>query len=221
MSEPIPSATVILLRDTPSGMKVLLLKRNSKIAYGGSWVFPGGRIDPEEFAAADNDDFQAARLAAVRETHEEAGIEINPDSMVFLSHWTTPTVRPKRFSTHFFLVPVNNKEVVVDGGEIHEYQWHTPKSALMEQSQTSIELPPPTFVSLIKLSQFDRSQAALVHFSKVEPLRIQPHYFNTEQGAVYLYNGDAGHASQDLSAVGPQHRLLQPKHGPWQYICEI
>ena len=47
----IPAATVILLRDIDGDGKpeVLMLRKNSKIAFGGMWVFPGGRIDPEDF----------------------------------------------------------------------------------------------------------------------------------------------------------------------------
>ena len=28
-----------------------MLRRNAKIDFGGMWVFPGGRIDPEDAAA--------------------------------------------------------------------------------------------------------------------------------------------------------------------------
>ena len=44
-TELIPAATVIVLRDTPDGLETLMLHKNSKIAFGGMWVFPGGRID--------------------------------------------------------------------------------------------------------------------------------------------------------------------------------
>ena len=39
------AATVILLRDSAQGMETLMLRKNSKIAFGGMGVFPGGRID--------------------------------------------------------------------------------------------------------------------------------------------------------------------------------
>lgn len=221
MSEPIPSATVVLLRDTPSGMKVLLLRRNSDIAYGGSWVFPGGRIDPHEFAAAGDDLLHAARLAAVRETAEEADVAIGVNDLVFLSHWTTPVIRPKRFSTWFFLASVTGKAVQVDGGEIHDFEWHTPIKALAAQVEGRIELPPPTFVTLTQLAPFTQVADALAHFRAAEPLQIQPNVVKAEAGLVYLYNGDAGHASQNPDAAGPRHRLLQPRTGPWQYICEL
>ena len=46
----IPAATVVLLRDAPGGVETLMLRRNSKLAFaGGAWVFPGGRIDPEDY----------------------------------------------------------------------------------------------------------------------------------------------------------------------------
>ena len=52
MSEPIPSATVVLLREANETIEVLLLKSNSKIAYGGMWVYPGGKIDAADYEKA-------------------------------------------------------------------------------------------------------------------------------------------------------------------------
>ncbi len=46
--ELIPAATVILAKDAEPGIEVLMLRRNSAIAFGGAWVFPGGRVDPED-----------------------------------------------------------------------------------------------------------------------------------------------------------------------------
>ena len=221
MSEPIPSATVVLLRDTPSGMKVLLLRRNSNIAYGGSWVFPGGRIDAEEFSVAGEDSLQAARLAAVRETAEEASVVIGEQDLVFFSHWTTPVIRPKRFSTWFFLAPVTEKSVQIDGGEIHDFEWHTPAGALQAQAAGEIELQPPTFVTLTQLLPFTAVADALTHFSAREPVYIQPNVVKTESAMVYLYDGDAGHREQNPDLPGIRHRLLQPRSGAWQYLCEL
>lgn len=220
MSTLIPSATVVLLRDTPSGLKVLLLRRNSDIAYAGSWVFPGGRIDPEEFAAAGDDPLQAARLAAVRETEEEAGIIVTEPELVYFSHWTTPVIRPKRFSTWFFLAPVTAEDVRIDDGEIHDFEWHTPVSALQARSEQRIELQPPTFVTLTHLLPFNTVDHALAHFAAIPPLQIQPNVVKGAEGVVYLYNGDAGHATQDPFLPGPRHRLLQPADGDWQYLYE-
>ena len=45
----IPAATVVLLRDYSSQLEVLMLHKASQIAFGGMWVFPGGRIDDADY----------------------------------------------------------------------------------------------------------------------------------------------------------------------------
>src|SRR5689334_14483406 len=102
MSNGVPAATVVLVRDGADGLETLLLRRNSKIAFGGMWVFPGGRIDESDWRGlVAGDELAAARRAAVRETHEEAGLVIAEGSLVALSHWTPPAMAPKRFLTWF------------------------------------------------------------------------------------------------------------------------
>ena len=113
---PVPAATVVLLRESPE-VEVLMLRKNSRIAFGGMWVFPGGRIDPED-AAANGDPEGTARNAAARETREEAGIAAAPDDFVWFAHWTPPPSTPKRFATWFFAARAGEHSVSIDGGEI-------------------------------------------------------------------------------------------------------
>ncbi len=88
LTPPIPAATVILYREAETGpAQHLLIERTAKMAFAaGALVFPGGRIDAGDRAAAaepaiftnpphDADD-TAARIAAVREAIEEVGIAI-------------------------------------------------------------------------------------------------------------------------------------------------
>src|SRR5687767_3671574 len=43
------AATVILLRDTPSGPEVYVLRRQATMAFAsGQYVFPGGSVDPRD-----------------------------------------------------------------------------------------------------------------------------------------------------------------------------
>ena len=37
-SEPIDAATVVVARDSADGVEVLMLRRNSKIYFGGMWA---------------------------------------------------------------------------------------------------------------------------------------------------------------------------------------
>ena len=79
LPEPIPAATLVLMRERSGGSpELLVMERTGHMAFAaGALVFPGGRIDPEDRAAAArfrNISEAAARLAAVRETIEETGI---------------------------------------------------------------------------------------------------------------------------------------------------
>ena len=48
-TEPQAAATVLLVRDSQeSGIEVFLVERASKANFGGAYVFPGGKVDPED-----------------------------------------------------------------------------------------------------------------------------------------------------------------------------
>ena len=102
--EGIPAATVILVRDSDAGLETLMLRRNSKVSFGGMWVFPGGRIDDADRDGLDSaDEIAVARRAAVREAEEEAGLAIDEHLLLPFSHWTPPPMTPRRFLTWFFI----------------------------------------------------------------------------------------------------------------------
>jgi 8-oxo-dGTP pyrophosphatase MutT (NUDIX family) len=78
LPDPIPAATLVLMRARDRGPPELLVtERAGRMAFAaGALVFPGGRIDAEDediaagFALPD----AAARIAAIRETIEETGL---------------------------------------------------------------------------------------------------------------------------------------------------
>ena len=46
---PQAAATVLLVRDSKDeGIEVFLVERASKANFGGAFVFPGGKVDPED-----------------------------------------------------------------------------------------------------------------------------------------------------------------------------
>ncbi len=214
---PIPSATVILLRNAGGTLETLLLRRNSKISFhGGAWVFPGGRIDPEDHAPGQDDMLAAARRAAVRESQEEAGLNIALDDLIWISHWTTPEGRPERYSTWFFLAAAQDEAVQIDGEEIHDHRWAQPHHALASQRTGEIELPPPTFVTLTKLATYRATHEALASFTKREPEIFVPRYKPVSGGICSLYQDDVGYPDIDLDRPGRRHRLWMVDSG-WRY----
>lgn len=85
--EGIPAATIIIYRACPDGgaPQVLMTVRSRTMAFaGGMAVFPGGRVDPADFALAETTaeeaglalDEAAHQIAAIRETLEETGLAL-------------------------------------------------------------------------------------------------------------------------------------------------
>lgn len=162
----VAAATVLLLRDAEAGLEVLTLRRNSKIAFGGMWVFPGGRVDADELDLAD--ELGSARRAAARETTEEAGLVVPEEQMVAWSHWQPPSSSAmnqkgplRRFSTWFFAAHAPEGAVVIDDGEITEHAWTTPQAALARHAAGEIEIVPPTWITLTELAAHGEAAAAL------------------------------------------------------------
>ncbi len=80
-----PAATVLLLRDTPQGVEVLMTRRSMTASFApGAYVFPGGGIDAADAQAhataarrATQTDLRLTQaIAAIRESFEELGILI-------------------------------------------------------------------------------------------------------------------------------------------------
>ena len=214
-----PAATVVVLRDCDVGIEVLLAKRSSKLAFhGGAWVFPGGRVDPEDYADDPEDVIAAARRAAAREAMEEAGVHVDHVTLVHVSNWTTPDIAPKRFATWFFAGRAGEGDGVADGVETDALAWFRPADALEARSRGEIELAPPQYVTLLALEGFDDVDAALRALAVQEPFDFQPRFhFGDDGAALCLYEGDVAFA--DVTAVdadGPRHRLVMEKVS-WRY----
>ena len=78
-----PAATVLLLRDGPNGVEVLMTRRSATASFApGAYVFPGGGIDAADAQAhpharrrATQSDLHLTQaIAAIRESFEELGI---------------------------------------------------------------------------------------------------------------------------------------------------
>jgi 8-oxo-dGTP pyrophosphatase MutT (NUDIX family) len=212
------AATVIVLRDGDEGVETLLLRRNSKLGFaGGMWVFPGGRIDEVDVVPG-GDEEATARRAAVREAREEAGIELDPDELVALSHWTPDRAsRHKRFATWFFVGTAAPGDVVIDGGEIIDHVWARPSVALDLHAAAEVELLPPTFVTLADLAAHRDAPAVLDAARAGGVPRYLTRMLKHDGALVALWAGDAGYEAGDPSLGGPQHRLLMGTL-PWRYV---
>lgn len=214
----IPAATVVLLRDADAGPEILMLRKNSKIAFGGMWVFPGGRIDDEDFVngvseeeTARND---AARVAAARESKEEAGIDLDTDAFVWFAHWTPPPSTPKRFATWFYAARATEQTIEIDGGEIEDHRWIRAADALARHTAGEIDLVPPTWITLYHISRYDSVDAVLERFRSNDPRYYSTRVVKNKDGIrVAMWAGDAGYDDWDADVEGSRHRLVMPESG--------
>ncbi|MDH4146971.1 MAG: NUDIX domain-containing protein [Acidimicrobiia bacterium] len=219
-----PAATVILVRDGREGVEALLLRRDEGLAFhGGSWVFPGGRLDPEDFErAGSEDEVAAARFAAAREAKEEADLDLTPDEMVPFSHWTTPKGRNRRFSTSFFVGLAPAGEVTVDDGEIRAFGWLTAARAIADCDRGELQLAAPGYVSLLRLARYGSAAEAVEHTRSHAYEVFKPRIAKAGDGQVHsLYQEDVSYESLDLGLRGPLHRTLMLVNGGFRYIREF
>ena len=190
-ARPRDAATVILLRGGHERLEVLLVKRNPEQRFmGGAWVFPGGAVDAHE---AEGD--HPHRVAAVRETEEEAGITLpGTDALVPYSRWVTPEEIRIRFDTLFFLAEVDpEQEATPDGRECVDARWLTPEAALQAYAQGEIVLVFPTIKTLQQLAAHPHAEAALAAARNrtVEP--VIPRVVMGDEGPKVFLPGEPGY----------------------------
>lgn len=220
MKNTIPASTIMLARDFEGSLEVLLLKRNKALAFAaGLWVFPGGKIEPDEIEKSE-DDLEAAKIAAVRETKEESNLDIHIDDLIFFSHWTTPAIQPRRFSTWFFFggIDQNLSKVTIDDSEIKNHIWLHPQAALDQVEEGKLAMMPPTIVSLQLIRKCQTVGEAKEVLQKHEPIFTLPVLELKDGKMMCMYKGDAGYESGDSEKVGARHRMiLDMKKGKYDF----
>ena len=230
-TEATPAATVVVLRENPGELRentgeleVLLVRRNSRGAFGGMWVFPGGQVDDadraeaaarlqgrREATVAIPDEIDAARIAAVREAREEAGIELDVEGLELLSFWMPPPEAPRRFATWFFLgVAPDDSEVVVDDSEIREFRWLTAQAAMDARNSAAMAMAPPTYMTLWWVARHGDAASALASVAgrPVEAYETRMFPASGDMPAMAAWLGDAGFADGNMSRPGPRRRLV-------------
>lgn len=214
-----PASTVVLLRNSDNGLETLLLRRNKALQFaGGLWVFPGGALDQADFDAAGGDVIAASRIAAAREAQEESGLLPDLEDMVLLSHWTTPVVEPKRFSTWIYAAPLaTDVEVVIDGSEIHDSRWISVRDAVTAHEAGDLATLPPTYVTLRSLLPYENVGQMIAAERVSHAPEVFPVVGKENDQLVVMLAGDAGYDSADAAAEGARHRALFTG-SRWEYI---
>jgi 8-oxo-dGTP pyrophosphatase MutT (NUDIX family) len=214
------AATVVLLRDGPEGLEVLMIERPDRGSFAGAWVFPGGKLEESDngpLGDATAPEEADGRRAAVRETREETGLDVDESGLVTLSVWDPPPGIPLRIRTWFFLIEAPGGELGLQPDEAVTAEWLTPADALQRHARGEFTLYPPTWVTLHGLQDAADVAGALAT-ARVNGIRI----FETQvrrgpDGPVFYWREDAEYEGDRADAAsGPRHRL-EVAHNPWIY----
>lgn len=222
------AATVVLLRDGERGLEVLLAERpRDRGSFAGAWVFPGGAVDEADAGGASVDTEDAARRAAVRETREEIGLQLDRGELVPFSHWTPPKGAPKQLRTTFFAVRVPDGEIRPAPDEVAAVEWIRPVDALDRHAAGSMTLWPPTWVTLHGLAHAASVDEALAELrdGDVKPFVARL----SDDGTTILWQEDDEYDNERErerdpavpddapDAEGNRHRLMMDRL-PWVYL---
>jgi 8-oxo-dGTP pyrophosphatase MutT (NUDIX family) len=164
------AATVMVVRDRPD-LQVFVVLRNAALEFApGATVFPGGAVDPSDADIARDLGVDEFRVAAARECLEEAGIPLDPATLVEFDRWVTPEGAPRRYDTRFFLARApEGHDGVHDGSELIASAWVRPIDALDAHARGEIELILPTQRSLEVLARYPSVEALWAELVQERP----------------------------------------------------
>jgi 8-oxo-dGTP pyrophosphatase MutT (NUDIX family) len=174
----------MIVDDRPE-LHVLMLRRRAASQFvPGMDVFPGGGVDAADVARPDgvalDDAAASARLglasgglaywmAAVRETAEEAGLELVPDALHYVARWITPLGPPRRYDTRFFVAPLPPGQTpVADQSEAVHAEWLRPADALADVAAGRRAMLPPTVGMLRILASYAGSAELIEAAARAE-----------------------------------------------------
>jgi 8-oxo-dGTP pyrophosphatase MutT (NUDIX family) len=184
--------------------EILMVRRNDKAAFmGGSYVFPGGRVDegdrppagvplgPPTFPDLNAAEEACFRMAAVRELQEEANVYLTVDDLHPFAHWVTPEIETRRFDTRFFLARMpQGQQAKHDESETTALEWLSPNQAIVKFERRELLLPPPTWTSIRQLAKHSSIDEVFERARSRKIVRVMPGFIKTEKEFVLTLPGD-------------------------------
>lgn len=174
------AASVLLLREGAEGFEIFIQHRVSTMDFAaGMVVYPGGRVDAQDGAEADEGTLEAALLAehsqqwkrtsvwadgegrarhnageilaaARREVFEETGLLLDADQLHPWANWVTPAGMPRRFDTYFFVAALRpGQEPVHQTTEAVISTWISPVALFAALGRGELKMMRPTQRTLL------------------------------------------------------------------------
>ena len=81
-------------------------------------------------------------------------LELATNELAYISHWVTPKIEKRRYSTRFFIARTTDQLAVHDGVEGVESKWINPEEALQECKSGNFPMIMPTIKNLEMICGF-------------------------------------------------------------------
>ncbi|MDG2061729.1 MAG: NUDIX hydrolase [SAR86 cluster bacterium] len=137
------------------------------------------------------------RESVLKEMCKKEQITLSADRLAYVSHWVTPKIEKKRYTTRFFIAQApQNQEAVHDGKESINSLWIKPEDALKRWKERKILLIMPTIKSLEMICGFNSTQELLENKQNLDPgyiTTIEPKFFMENGKLVGLLPGEPGY----------------------------
>ena len=119
------------------------------------------------------------------------------DRILYLSHWVTPKIESRRYSTRFFITSIaNDQEAIHDGYEAVDSLWIKIEKALNDYEQGTFPIIMPTIKNLEAIAGYPSTLSILEDKESILPsdiLTIVPKFFFEKGKLVGLLPGDTGY----------------------------
>ncbi|HEX7719793.1 MAG TPA: NUDIX hydrolase [Woeseiaceae bacterium] len=150
---------------------------------------PQGRMPPAALRPA-VDELHASRYRLIAQDTRwpeflaQNDLTLAVDAISYFAWWITPTARPRRFSTRFFLAMMPDGQTAChDGIELTDSRWVTAAAALEAGKRGDLILPPPTLATLGELAAFQSvdevkawaDERARTGVAKILPIIVSRH----------------------------------------------
>jgi 8-oxo-dGTP pyrophosphatase MutT (NUDIX family) len=146
-------------------------------------------------ADTSGDDWEADRRALIErdlafgEFLNRRGLAVRADLLRPWAHWITPAIEPRRFDTRFFVAAMPAGQRTREfGEEADRVEWVRPRTAIGRCADGTMQMMPPTLVTMAELGEFDSVAAALAAHRVVTP--IEPRVVLDGAHATMVLPGD-------------------------------
>ena len=195
---------VAAIRELVEEAGVLLARRHGRMVDAATAAAVRASLQPDVSFVA--------QLAA-------QGLTVALDAVMPFAHWVTPEIEIRRFDTRFLLARVPaDQDASHDDGEMTDLEWMAPADAIAPAASRAINLPPPTWTTLLRLDTFASIDEAWAWAVTTPIPRIQPGFHRSGDATIFTLPGDPAFTGPAAEGDPFEHLRFELVDGGWRPV---